>query len=121
MRLSKIQRQRLSLKIKQEIVALDRLRKVLIIKNPNHSYLWQTIENSTYELVNLLLYLEEANPLLAIKYHDGYFHNRQVAMHKSFISDLHIGIEVGLKRINKVNRFKVINHSKENVRSIVKI
>ena len=104
-------------KLKEEIIELEAFRKILIIKNPTYPFLYPTIENATYNMVNLLTYLEEKNPHL-ISFHEDYFYNRNIAMHKAFLHDLHSNIEVGLVKIREEQSFPVINSSEKRVKSI---
>lgn len=107
-----------SQKLKEEIVELQRLQKALLIKNPTYPFLYPTIENAIYAMTNLLAFIEEKNPYFTA-FREEYFYNRNIAMHKSFIADLHIGTETGLIEMNKKHEFPILNSSRNRVNSIV--
>jgi hypothetical protein len=106
--------------LKLEIASLQNLQKVLAFKNPTDPFLLPVIENATYTMVNALLYLEGNNKYLS-SFDERYFHDRQVDMHRSFISSLHISIEEGLKIIiSRENISPPKISSKERMISIVR-
>lgn len=104
-------------RLQVEIIELEKFRKILIIKKPTYPFLYPVIENATYEMVNLLTYLENKNPHLII-FHEDYFRNRNIAMHRAFLHDLHTNTEEGLMKIIKEQKFTVINSSEKRVSSI---
>ena len=105
-------------KIKEGILELQEIQKILINKNPTYPFLYPTIENAIYAMANLLTYIEEKNPYFT-QFNEGYFMNRQIAMHKTFITDLHIGIEDGLRKIIKENKYSVSVTRAEQAEGII--
>lgn len=106
-------------KIKEEIVRIQKIQHILINKKPTYPFLYPTIENAIYAMANLLAYIEEKNPYFT-QFDEGYFMNRQIAMHRSFFSDLHIGIENGLEETIKSKKFQVEISKEKKVNNLVK-
>lgn len=105
-------------KLKEEIIALQKIQHILNLKKPTYPFLFPLVENAIYALANLLAYIEGKNSYV-VKFHEGYFYNRQIAMHKAFFSDLHTGVEEGLKKITEEKGFKVDIHKKIQAEQIV--
>lgn len=105
-------------KLKKEIVELQKIQHILLVKNPTYPFLYPVVENAIYSLANLLSFIEQKNPYFTA-FSEDYFHNRQIAMHKAFFSDLHICIEEGLKKIATEKRFLVETHKQKQFCNIV--
>ncbi len=93
-------------KLQQELVELQQFQNILPNKKPIYKFLYPTVENAMYNMANILGYLEGVNPHL-IKFDEGYFRNRHIAMHKTFFNDLHTGTEEGLRAIIKEQGFVI--------------
>jgi hypothetical protein len=107
-----------SAEIKKEIVALQKLQQILRVKNPSHDFLEPLIGNVIGSLTDLLCYLEGKNPYY-ISFDESFFHNRQVAMHRTFFSDMHVTTEDGLRKIIREKNLEVPVNKIKNVQSIV--
>ena len=107
-----------ALKLKQEIVNLQNLQKILRVKNPSHDFLEPLIGNAIAFMVDLLCYLEKKNPYYT-EFNEPFFHNREAAMHRMFFSDMHVTTEDGLRRIVKEKSLKVLVNKVEQAQSIV--
>jgi hypothetical protein len=107
-----------SKKLKEEIKSVRELQKILRLKNPSHPFLEPLLGNAIGSMIDLLAYVDGKNPFYG-EFDEAYFKNRQVTMHRTFISDFHIQTEEGLKEIIKGKGFKVSNSSQKHVESIV--
>lgn len=105
-------------KLKQGIIDLQRIQHIMVVKNPTYPFLYPVVENSIYTLANLLGFVEQNNPYFTT-FREDYFFNRNIAMHKSFFSDLHIGVETGLREIANTRSFNIENSRQVRVNSLV--
>lgn len=105
-------------KLRSEIQQLRSIQTILSAKNPSHGFLDPTINNAIASMVELRVYLEGKNPYYK-RVSEEFFKYRQVAMHRSFFSDLHIGVEEGLKEIIETKKFKIVLNRRERILGIV--
>lgn len=105
-------------KIVEQIDTLIKLKQILEIKSPGHTFLIPTIGNAITALTNLFLYLEGKNPYFP-DFSKPFFNNLQVTMHRTFLTDLHSGVEAGLTKIIKDKNFKVVINRKEAALKII--
>lgn len=101
-----------------KISELQDLQKILNLKNPNLPFLAPCLENAIYAMTCSLAYADKKNSLLP-KFRVKYFKNRQITMHRTFLSDLHTNTEEGLRRIIKSQRFRVENSGRNKIEGII--
>ncbi len=106
-------------KLKISIVDLQKLQKVLLIKNPTYLFLNPVFGNVIASMVDLLAYFERKNPYYT-DFDETFFNNRQAAMHRAFFTDLHVATEEGLRSIIDKNNFKVVINKQKLAEKIVK-
>ncbi len=94
-------------KLKESIVNLQGIEKILVKKNPNHSFLYSVIGNAGSGMIELLLYLEGKNPYYN-QFDDKFYNNRQATMHRVFFGDLHVAVEEGLRKIITEQKLTII-------------
>src|SRR3989344_4384900 len=100
-------------KLTEEIKCLRELQIILRLKKPSHPFLEPILGNAIGSMIDLLAYVEGKNHFYG-KFDEAYFKNRQVTMHITFISDLHIQTEEGLKTIINAKNFEISNSSKND-------
>ena len=105
-------------KLKEEIIELQKIQKILLRKTPTYPFLYPVVENAIYAMTNLLTYVEDKNPFFKI-FAEDYFANRNITMHKTFFNDLHIGTEDGLRQIIQKNNFPMTITREEKAKSLV--
>lgn len=105
-------------KLKKEIKELNNIQKLLGFKNPSHKFLDPTINNAIASMVDLLVYLEGRNPYYK-RVNNDFCNYRQTAMHRAFFSDLHIGVEEGLREIIENNNLVIAVSKQKHALTIV--
>ena len=106
-------------KLKISIVDLQKLQKVLLIKNPVYLFLNPVFGNVIASMVDLLAYFERKNPYYT-DFDETFFNNRQAGMHRAFFTDLHVTTEEGLREIIDKNNFRVVISKQKLAEKIVK-
>lgn len=108
----------LTLLLKKEAIRLATLQQILDRKKPHFLFLNPLIGNTNATMVDLTIYLEGKNPYYP-KFEEGFFNNRQAAMHRNFFTDLHICVEDGLIELIKEKGWEVTSSKRAQLSSLL--
>lgn len=119
MQFTQVQKEYNIKKLREQIVVLGKIHKVITNKKPSLVFLSPTIGNASAMMIELVIYLEGSNPYYS-SFDQDFYNNRQAAMHRGFFSDLHIDIEAGLNQIIIDNNFTICISKRDSVEKIIK-